>query len=128
MDARSRWPGALTDLQAAGLACVVCGRSSFGSLHRAAVPVANSQGGSQVFACAGRCERIAAARAWADDDDQDQDQLLRVEEVARMLSLSRSKVFEMIGAGELPVLRFGRSVRVSRRHLSRWIDGRTRAA
>lgn len=51
--------------------------------------------------------------------------LLRVEEVARVLSLSRSKVFLMIAEGELPVLRFGRAVRVSRRELERWIEART---
>lgn len=51
--------------------------------------------------------------------------LLRVEEVARVLSLSRPKVFLMIAEGELPVLRFGRAVRVSRRELERWIEART---
>ncbi len=38
--------------------------------------------------------------------------LLKVEECARVLNLGRSKVFEMIRRGELPVVRFGRSVRV----------------
>lgn len=35
--------------------------------------------------------------------------LLRVEEVARMLGIGRSTVFEMIGRRELPVLRIGRT-------------------
>lgn len=52
-------------------------------------------------------------------------ELLRIEEAARVLSLSRSKVFMMIAAGELPVLRFGRAVRISRRQLEEWIDART---
>jgi excisionase family DNA binding protein len=40
--------------------------------------------------------------------------LMRAEEVARALGLGRSKVYEMMQSGELPVVRIGRSVRVSR--------------
>ncbi len=52
-------------------------------------------------------------------------QLLRAEEVAQVLSISRSKVFQMITAGELPVVRFGRSVRVPARLLQEWLAQRT---
>jgi excisionase family DNA binding protein len=51
--------------------------------------------------------------------------LLRVEEVARMLGIGRSTVFEMIGRRELPVLRIGRLVRVPRHALDEWIAERT---
>jgi excisionase family DNA binding protein len=52
--------------------------------------------------------------------------LLRPIEVAALLSLSRSKVFEMLASEELPVVRFGRVVRVPREQLDQWIQSRTR--
>jgi excisionase family DNA binding protein len=51
--------------------------------------------------------------------------LLRAGDVAKLLGLGRSKVFAMLAAGELPVVRIGRSVRVPRAALERWIDERT---
>ena len=53
-------------------------------------------------------------------------QLLRPMEVAELLGLSRSKVFEMLASEELPVVRFGRVVRVPREQLEEWIQERTR--
>ncbi len=51
--------------------------------------------------------------------------LLRAEEAARLLSIGRSKVFEMMARDELPgVVRIGRSVRISRSALERWIAER----
>jgi len=56
--------------------------------------------------------------------------LLNAEETARLLGLGRTKVYEMLAAGELPVIRIGRNVRVPRDGLSEWIrqhtDGRDR--
>jgi len=54
--------------------------------------------------------------------------LIRAEEAARLLGLGRSKVFQMIAAGELPVVRLGRSVRVPKAELVRWIESRTARA
>ncbi len=51
--------------------------------------------------------------------------LLRTDDVARALGLGRSTVFALMAAGELPVVRIGRSVRVPRAALERWIDERT---
>ena len=51
--------------------------------------------------------------------------LLRAGDVARALGLGRSTVFALLAAGELPVVRIGRSVRVPRVALERWIDERT---
>ena len=51
---------------------------------------------------------------------------LTVPQVAKRLGLDRSKVYEMIFNGELPVLRFGRSVRVLDSALERWLEERTR--
>ncbi len=51
--------------------------------------------------------------------------LLKAEEVAKALGLGRSKVYEMMQSGELPVVRIGRSVRVSRSALAAWVEANT---
>jgi excisionase family DNA binding protein len=51
--------------------------------------------------------------------------LLKAVDVARLLGLSRSTVFTLLAAHDLPVVRIGRSVRVPRAELERWIDERT---
>jgi excisionase family DNA binding protein len=38
--------------------------------------------------------------------------LLKVEAAAKVLSLGRTKMYELIAAGDVPVIRLGRSVRV----------------
>ncbi len=48
--------------------------------------------------------------------------LLTVGQVAQVLNFSRSKVYELINLGDLPVLRFGKSVRVRVSALERWLD------
>lgn len=47
--------------------------------------------------------------------------LLRAGEVAELLGLGRTKVFEMLAAGELPTVRIGRCVRVPRSELEAWV-------
>jgi excisionase family DNA binding protein len=47
--------------------------------------------------------------------------LLKAADVAKLLGLGRTKVFAMLAAGELPVVRIGRSVRVPRAALERWV-------
>ena len=54
--------------------------------------------------------------------------LLKAEEVAKLLRIGRSKVFAMLAAGELPVVRLGRLVRVPRAALEGWIEERTQVA
>jgi excisionase family DNA binding protein len=54
--------------------------------------------------------------------------LLKAGEVAKLLGLGRSKVFAMLAVGELPVIRIGRSVRVPRAALERWIAEHTQHA
>lgn len=51
--------------------------------------------------------------------------LLRPDEVAELLGVSRSKVYEMLAGGRLPRVRVGSSLRVPRHRLLRWIDQRT---
>jgi excisionase family DNA binding protein len=53
--------------------------------------------------------------------------LLRMDEAAERLSISRTKAYELAQRGELPgVLRVGKSLRVSARRLEEWIDRQTR--
>lgn len=51
--------------------------------------------------------------------------LLRVTDVALALGIGRTKVFALLAAGELPVVRLGRSVRIPRDALERWVRERT---
>ena len=48
--------------------------------------------------------------------------LLRVSEVAFELGIARSAAYELCRTGHLPVVRFGRSVRVPRKLLEAWIE------
>jgi excisionase family DNA binding protein len=52
--------------------------------------------------------------------------LLNIAEVAASLGLGRSKVYELIAKEGLPVIHFGRSVRVSVTSLQRWVEERER--
>ena len=54
--------------------------------------------------------------------------LLKAGDVAKLLGLGRSKVFGMLAVGELPVVRIGRSVRVPRAALERWVAEHTQDA
>ena len=51
--------------------------------------------------------------------------LLRVDQVGELLQIGRTHVWEMIWAGELPLVRLGRSVRIPRDRLERWVVERT---
>jgi excisionase family DNA binding protein len=48
--------------------------------------------------------------------------LLTVSEAAQVLSIGRTKTYELMSAGDLPVVRIGRAVRIPRRALERWVD------
>jgi len=43
-------------------------------------------------------------------------------EVARLLGIGRTKAFELMARDQLPVVRIGRSVRVLRSALERWVS------
>ena len=49
-------------------------------------------------------------------------ELLRVEEAARYLGLGRSKLYQLIAADRMPVVRIDRSVRISRSALLAWVE------
>ena len=55
-------------------------------------------------------------------------ELLRVNEAARLMSLGRTKVYEMCEKGEIPVVRIGTAVRIPRKKLLEWIDEHTIAS
>lgn len=48
--------------------------------------------------------------------------LLTVGEAARMLSIGRSKTYELMNAGDLPVVHIGRAVRIPVKALECWIE------
>ena len=48
--------------------------------------------------------------------------LLTLREVEVALQLGRTRTYELVRSGALPVLRVGRAVRVPREALRRWID------
>ena len=54
--------------------------------------------------------------------------LLSIPEVAKSLGLSRSTVYKLIDVEGLPVVRFGRAVRVRVIALQQWVDQRDRSA
>jgi excisionase family DNA binding protein len=75
----------------------------------------------------------AHAHAHAHDHDHDHDHgrdpvplsqrlLLRPEEVAAMLSLGRSTIYELLRSGELSAVHIGRATRIPARDLHRWIE------
>lgn len=49
---------------------------------------------------------------------------LKVPEVAQVLRIARSRAYELVGSGEIPSVRIGRSLRVSRRELDQWLEDR----
>ena len=58
----------------------------------------------------------------------DEPVLLNVSEVAKILGLGRSKIYEMTNSGELPVVRIGTAVRVPKKALLEWIESHTKDA
>jgi excisionase family DNA binding protein len=48
--------------------------------------------------------------------------LLRVEDAARLVDISRSHAYCLISAGTWPTVRMGRSVRIPAAWLQRWVD------
>lgn len=47
---------------------------------------------------------------------------LKVPEVAEILRIARSRAYEMVAEGKIPSVRIGRSVRVNRIELDRWLE------
>lgn len=47
---------------------------------------------------------------------------LKVPEVAGILRIARSRAYEMVAEGKIPSVRIGRSIRINRRELDRWLE------
>ena len=47
---------------------------------------------------------------------------LTLREMQEMLSIGRTKAWQLVASGEVPAVKIGRSVRVSRRELERWLE------
>jgi excisionase family DNA binding protein len=48
--------------------------------------------------------------------------LLTIPEAAQRIGLGRSKLYELIQSGEVPVVRIGRAVRISTERLREWAE------
>jgi excisionase family DNA binding protein len=57
--------------------------------------------------------------------DRDEPWLLDSREVARLLGVSRTKAFQLISTGVIPVIRIGRCARVPRIDLEKWVSSKT---
>lgn len=51
--------------------------------------------------------------------------LLRVDEAARLLSLGRTKVYELMSAGVLPFVKCGTARRIPLAALTQWVEAHT---
>lgn len=56
------------------------------------------------------------------------DEMLRARDIARIFRVSEPQAYAMMSAGKIPTVRLGRSVRVSRRQLERWIEEQSAAS
>jgi excisionase family DNA binding protein len=54
--------------------------------------------------------------------------LLKVPEAAKLLQLGRDRVYELIASGRLPALYFGRTIRIPRDALTRFIENESNLA
>lgn len=54
--------------------------------------------------------------------------LMTPRELAELLKLGRNKTYELLASGELPIIRFGRAIRVPRSAVLNWIDRAASAA
>jgi excisionase family DNA binding protein len=50
-----------------------------------------------------------------------QHEYLKVPEVAEVLRIARSRAYELVAEGQIPAVKIGRSVRVPRNELDRWL-------
>ena len=54
--------------------------------------------------------------------DEQKHEWLKVPEVAEVLRITRSRAYELVADGEIPAVKIGRSVRVNRKELDRWLE------
>ncbi len=66
-------------------------------------------------------EDLDTSRDGAGPDVSLDDPLLRAEEIARLLAVKPSWVYDKVRAGELPCLHVGRHLRFTRRMIETWL-------
>ena len=49
-------------------------------------------------------------------------EMLKVDDVAALLKLGRTKVYQLVAAGELPAVRIGKALRISAEALQEWLS------
>ena len=49
-------------------------------------------------------------------------ELLKVDEVAALLKIGRTKVYQLVAEGELPAVRIGKALRISAEALQEWLS------
>ena len=47
---------------------------------------------------------------------------LTLREMQEMLSIGRTKAWQLVASGEVPAVKIGRSVRISRKELEGWLE------
>ena len=52
--------------------------------------------------------------------------LLRPDEAAEIIGISRSRMYQLLSTGELPVVKVGNSLRVPLERLRAWIDAQVK--
>lgn len=51
--------------------------------------------------------------------------LLTPRELSHLLRLGRNKTYELLATGAIPVIRFGRAIRIERSAVERWVREQT---
>ena len=73
-------------------------------------------------------EQVENSNEKKDDESFDEDpvesSLLTAAEIARVLNVSKAKAYQLMESGEIPTVRFGRSVRVREIDLEKFILNR----
>ena len=49
-------------------------------------------------------------------------EFLKVPKVAEMLRIARNRSYDLVANGTIPAIKIGRSLRVSRKELERWLE------
>ena len=68
-------------------------------------------------------DALDLASSVADPDVSLDDPLLKPEDIARLLSVRPSWVYDKVRSGELPCLHVGRHIRFTRRLIEHWLEG-----
>jgi excisionase family DNA binding protein len=55
-------------------------------------------------------------------------QFLRAGDIASMLGVTTGRVYQLIAAGEIPVVKVGGAIRIPRSAWAQWLEGQTEAA